>query len=157
MPIVAVAAGVQPRQWNAVGEGSITQQRQIEAVAAEGHQDRTRAAAIDRQAFDEADQQFRLRLLADRAAADLGHRPGTAAIIPLGIEGGDGDDPIDRRLEEGRRRVLAIARITFPQHPPDLGVRRVIRPSEEAARHLEVGNGLNIEDDERGHGSIRCE
>ena len=140
-----------------MGEGSITQQRQIEAVATEGHQDRTSAAAIHRQAFDEAEQQFRLGLLADRAAADLCHRPGTAAILALGIEGGNGGDPIDRRLEEGRRGIRAVTRIALPQHPPDVGVRRVSGLLEEAARHLEVGNGLDIENDERGHGSIRCE
>jgi hypothetical protein len=43
------------------------------------------------------------------------------------------------------------------QHPPDVGVRRVSGLLEEAARHLEVGNGLDIENDERGPGSIRCE
>jgi len=67
------------------------------------------------------------------------------------------EDPVNRHLEEGRRRILAIARIAFPQPPSDLGIRRTLRLCEEAARRLEVGNGLNVEDDHHGHGSIQCE
>ena len=58
-------AAMEPRHWNAMGEGSIAQQWQIETVAAEGHEDRARSAAVNRKALDEAEQQFDLGLLGD--------------------------------------------------------------------------------------------
>ena len=98
MPVVAVTAAMETRRRNAESEGAIAQQRQVEAVAVECHQDRARAPTIHRKTFDKAEHQLRLGLLADRTAANLGRGPRTTAIVSLGIEGGDGDDPVDRRL-----------------------------------------------------------
>ena len=71
MPIIAMAAGVKSWHGDAEGESPIPQQREVEAVAPEGHEDRSSAAAIHRKAFDEAEQQFWLGLLPDRATANL--------------------------------------------------------------------------------------
>ena len=55
------------------------------------------------------------------------------------------ENPVNRGLQERRRRILASTRIALPQHPSDFGVRRPVRLREEAARHLEwVGNRLEL-------------
>ena len=100
MPVVSMTAAMESRHWNAEGEGAIAQQRQVEAVATEGHEDRAGPAAIQRKGFDESEQYFRFGLLSDRSAADLGHRPTAAAIFPLGVEGGNGDDPVNRHMRK---------------------------------------------------------
>ena len=71
MPVVAVTAAMESRHRNAEGEGAIAQQRQVEAVATEGHEDRAGSATIDRKGFDEAEQYVCLGLLADRSAAAI--------------------------------------------------------------------------------------
>jgi hypothetical protein len=155
MPVVSVTAAMKSRHWNAEGKCAIAQQRQIEAVATEGHEDWAGPTAIHGKGFDEAEQYLGLGLFTDRSAADLGHRPRAAAIFPLGVEGGDGDDPVDRHLEEDRRRVLVIARVTFSQHPSDFGIMRAVRLCKKAARYVEVGNGFNVEENQHCHGLIR--
>jgi hypothetical protein len=57
--------------------------------------------------------------------------------------------------EECIRGILTATRIALPQHPLDVGVRRFVGQCKQAAGRVNVGNGLDIEDDQRNNESIQ--
>src|SRR5262249_41368859 len=78
MPIVAATAAMKARHRNAESEGAIAQQRQAEAVAAEGHEQWARARAIHRKGLAQAGSDPALGLLPDPSPAEPGPRPDDA-------------------------------------------------------------------------------